>query len=418
MKGTPKAIRDWLISSQQASPANPSASPESKPENQTKETSGPKLLNAFVSYDPDLRYWKTSLGSLLPPERLYMKEYFLLNESGKLEPYKLNYHPMSDEFLETYPRAGMIVDGKLFRRLKWERRINEIGSGYWRTPDAHEWKNRSYSTQIYLDDQVMNRPHKPQWPTPRSIYGEHPGMKDESHLTGAAQMWPTPKALTGGPNSKRKERGSGGPDLQEKVLWPTPSNSMMTVGDMEQARFAGSDPKRPSYNDANQKWATPSAWDSVGSHGGGQGRSLRTDVHGQGGQLSPDWVCWLMGWPIGADSLKPMPDLMWLDWEIDPADMEKPTIIPTPSQRDYKGMSHQGENDLDTLTSIRPSGIRFGMRTDVYAELKGNSIGPIPRVATGIKDRVNRLKALGNGMVPQCMATAWNILIGDFFLDS
>ena len=50
-------------------------------------------------------------------------------------------------------------------------------------------------------------------------------------------------------------------------------------------------------------------------------------------------------------------------------------------------------------------------------EKHGSGTGPIPRVATGIKDRVNRLKAIGNGQVPQCMATAWNILTGDFFLD-
>lgn len=37
-------------------------------------------------------------------------------------------------------------------------------------------------------------------------------------------------------------------------------------------------------------------------------------------------------------------------------------------------------------------------------------VGEIPRVATGVKDRVNRIKALGNGQVPMCVATAWNLL--------
>jgi len=32
------------------------------------------------------------------------------------------------------------------------------------------------------------------------------------------------------------------------------------------------------------------------------------------------------------------------------------------------------------------------------------------RVAHGVKDRVNRLKAIGNGQVPQCAAVAFNIL--------
>ena len=43
-------------------------------------------------------------------------------------------------------------------------------------------------------------------------------------------------------------------------------------------------------------FATPCAGDAIGSHGGGNGRSLRTDV---AGQLNPMWVEWLMGFPIG-----------------------------------------------------------------------------------------------------------------------
>ncbi len=79
-----------------------------------------------------------------------------------------------------------------------------------------------------------------------------------------------------------------------------------------------------------------------------------------GGQLNPDWVEWLMGWPIGWTSIKPLKELIWLSWDIDPADMEDDSFI--------------------------------------------------PRVAMGIKDRVNKLKALGNGQVPLCTATAWEIL--------
>ena len=36
----------------------------------------------------------------------------------------------------------------------------------------------------------------------------------------------------------------------------------------------------------------------------------------------------------------------------------------------------------------------------------------IPRVATGMPHRVDRLKALGNGQVPLCAATAYNLLKG------
>lgn len=54
-------------------------------------------------------------------------------------------------------------------------------------------------------------------------------------LANQVERWTTPKAISGGPNSKRKERGAGGPDLQEQAAgwageidperstWPTPS---------------------------------------------------------------------------------------------------------------------------------------------------------------------------------------------------
>ena len=75
------------------------------------------------------------------------------------------------------------------------------------------------------------------------------------------------------------------------------------------------------------------------------------------GQLNPDWVEWLMGWPIGWTSMDAIEELDWREWKTDPADE-----------------------------------------------------GEVPRVATGIKHRVGRLKAIGNGQVPQVAAMAWNIL--------
>lgn len=75
------------------------------------------------------------------------------------------------------------------------------------------------------------------------------------------------------------------------------------------------------------------------------------------GALNPPWVEWLMGWPIGWTNLEPIGDLDWRDWKTDPADD-----------------------------------------------------GEVPRVATGIKCRADRLKAIGNGQVPQVAALAWTIL--------
>lgn len=73
-------------------------------------------------------------------------------------------------------------------------------------------------------------------------------------------------------------------------------------------------------------------------------------------QLNPDWVEWLMGWGIGWTRLEPI-ELDIRNWGVDPA-----------------------------------------------------TTGEIPRVGNGIEHRVGRLKAIGNGQVPQCAALAFDLL--------
>jgi len=52
-------------------------------------------------------------------------------------------------------------------------------------------------------------------------------------------------------------------------------------------------------------WPTPAAADANGNHGGNQGWSLRTETWQKGvsGNLNPQWVEWLMGYPVGYTEL-------------------------------------------------------------------------------------------------------------------
>ena len=64
-----------------------------------------------------------------------------------------------------------------------------------------------------------------------------------------------------------------------------------------------------------------------------------------------------------------------------------------------------------TPTSTERSGINpnTGKGAGLWKVVnKGRGI--IPRVSTNIPNRVNRLKAIGNGQVPQVAATAWEML--------
>ena len=76
-----------------------------------------------------------------------------------------------------------------------------------------------------------------------------------------------------------------------------------------------------------------------------------------GGSLSPDWVSWLMGLPVGWTSLGPL------------------------SREDY-----------DEWLQMQRDGTW-------WQEERG-----LPRVTTGIPNRVNRLKCLGNGIVPASLS--------------
>lgn len=163
-------------------------------------------------------------------------------------------------------------------------------------------------------------------------------------------------------------------------LWPTPS----VHGNYN--RRGLSETSGDGLATAVKMWATPSSADCKGSHGGGQGRSLRTDIHDltrmwptprankpegyssdnfrptlaqcatgekrpMHGQLSPLWVEILMGFPLG-----------WTDPDCDE---------PEPWPGWPAGM---GENQ--------------------------HPYEP-PRTCTGIPNRTARLKCLGNAVVPQ-----------------
>ncbi len=128
------------------------------------------------------------------------------------------------------------------------------------------------------------------WPTPNATDGTKAPKffaRGNPSLPQAVKTYPTPQARDG--KGEFKNHTKGGRDLSSEVArggtstrrtYPTPTNSMMTVGDMEQARFAGIDPRRPSYEDANKSAVL--------------------------GQLNPEWVAWLMGWPIGASACEPL----------------------------------------------------------------------------------------------------------------
>ena len=205
-------------------------------------------------------------------------------------------------------------------------------------------------------------------PTPSSIsYGSNQGegmgrvgpVRHSLESMARHDMWPTPQHRDGTPRgaqAKRYLNPDRSNDLPDAVkLWPTPTKNANADCPSERRRNTPALSSAVTSTDADMmvcgcgyefpenlgKYRCPNC---LGEY---EGRSKPA------GSLNPDWVEWLMGWPIGWESLDPLEDA---------------TILPFHPEPD------------------------------------------IPRVATGTKDRASRLKALGNGQVPLCAAMAWRLL--------
>lgn len=171
----------------------------------------------------------------------------------------------SDEFLETWPRWGSMRNGVSFLRPIPTLPIYASASGLWPTPTVCGNYNK-------------------------------PGASKNAGwgLSSAAKLWPTPTASLaskGGRVTPRKSREGG--TLIEAVsarsMWPTPC-------------------------------ASASKGSSLGALTRKDGKSRVNDridhavMASDGGQLNPEWVEWLMGWPIGHTALEPLAMDRYHEW--------------------------------------------------------------------------------------------------------
>lgn len=164
----------------------------------------------------------------------------------------------SDVYSETWPRWGMMQNGALYLLPTPELFISGSESGLWQTPVADDsvsrakgkWNSRG---EPKLSAQVM-------WPTP-TVCGNYnrPGASATSGmgLASAVKLFPT---TTGGGKSKTSCLGDWGGSGSRKKM-----ETLIEDGEMF-------------------------------------------------GPLNPEWVEWLMGWPIGATDLKPLATGKFQEW--------------------------------------------------------------------------------------------------------
>jgi len=230
----------------------------------------------------------------------------------------------------TLPRWGMMQSGVLWERTTPLPSTNETESGFWRTPQRFDGLRGGKSPELYQECLKTGRL--------------------QITLTDQVKMFPTPVA--------RDWKGASGRSYKGEEL--------------DLPAFCQRFPT-PNASDYIQR-KTSKSWTE-------QGRTnyvlSNPEVTGiTGGQLNPDWVELLMGYPLGWTRLEPLPIAEFNLW--------------------YEGNTTK-END------------RYG----AVAWQSGTWEQGITRtVGKGFPHRRERLQAIGNGQVPQALRIAWSILMG------
>lgn len=322
-----------------------------------------------------------------------------------------------DVFSETWPNWGTMRNGESWERTTPVLRTGANASGLWRSPTATEASGGgqngltrlSQGHHMRLRDQIKI-------PTQRAedseSCGAHRGKPDT--LTSWTRQFPTPSAEDnrdrGGQSTPSIARriakgkqvmlsmtvqgtpdspiGSLNPDWVELLMgWPLGWTSLdplpranwerwlETGGAWSEGQSWATPTLCGNYNrkgaspnsgdgletQVRQSFASPCAGDSQGSHGGGMGRSLRTDI---------------------------------AEWKM----------FQTPSCADGLGghLTRGGRRSNELLLSGEAK-----QSPNPVAAWEQNT----PRVAVGVKRRQARLKMIGNGQVPLCAAMAWHTLV-------
>lgn len=254
-----------------------------------------KSLGLWATFDPVLCSWRTS-QECLPLQGME-----------------------SATSCESWPVSGMTVGGRAFQQRKPGLLTPGTDSGFWRTPDTGEGGPSGLLRE--------GKTHRAS------------GAAITVRMLDQAGMWPTPNAMTGGQTSRSGNRK--GELLMGGIIrnWATLQSRDHKSGVLYKDR-----PNSPDLSTLSVKWATPQARDSKSADMPGSGNFERKvengwtidlnsqaaglfvsteapkDSHpapphpttGKDGRessqpapkLNPQFVEWLMGYPIGTTGLE------------------------------------------------------------------------------------------------------------------
>lgn len=344
-------------------PVRTSASQEEERESKASDPAcGFIWRELSVRFDPSKSGWKTPRCSYRPEglrDGWFRWFTFYSGEYGSARQSHSGSDRMFCESWETLPKWGMMRSGALWERLMLALPTRGIGSGFWRTPDTgavgtsgllkqgHDVRANGQRVQVRLVDQVKN---KRLCPTPT--------VDDANNVSRKSGQF---QSLTR--------------FVMEPAMFPTPTSALGLGGNTcrsgkrkDELLLGGLVKKFPG------KFGTPRASDCKGSgpvgsksHAHMLGRGYlcaQTATDDSGGSLNPMWVEWLMGWPLG-----------WTD-------CAKSALAEFKRWFDV----HMAEDYSGGWWAEEPDGVG--------------------RVSSGVVCRMNRLRCLGNGQVPEALRVA------------
>lgn len=174
----------------------------------------------------------------------------------------------SEEFLETWPRWGSMRNGESFLRPTWTPLIFGSESG----------SQPIYPAPVAIDA-GSGRINKSLGPNAK----ERPTLA----LMAKRSLWPTPTVC--GNYNRKGASATAGDGLATAVI----------------KQF-----RTPNASDG-AKWSNQSQAEREA-----KGQQVRLCHQlGVGGLLNPEWVEWLMGWPIGHTALEPLATDKYREWQ-------------------------------------------------------------------------------------------------------
>ena len=193
----------------------------------------------------------------------------------------------SEPFSQTWPRWGMTVGGSAYAHPMSEHRITEIGG---------------LCAQFATPNTLDGMPPKSQAALNREATVTRPGRSRPANLRDqVTQMWPTPRANSAMASKITQESAwdkKRFPNLETvcgRSIFPAP----IAVGNLNLGELLNLDAQNAGKH-SQKYWPTPTAHNAKETNAPSESeRNTPTLAAQAGGTLNPDWVEWLMGFPIG-----------------------------------------------------------------------------------------------------------------------